>query len=101
MGNQGHCTLFPPKTLKKLKKQARGAAEGGASVQMYVNALYRGCRCLEMDLWNGSANLGNEPVISNGDPKSIISSLASDKIILFLDVVKAVKALVNRFTLVS
>mmetsp|Transcript_27553 Transcript_27553/g.33457 ORF Transcript_27553/g.33457 Transcript_27553/m.33457 type:complete len:1478 (+) Transcript_27553:475-4908(+) len=79
------------------EKEASGAAEGGASVQMYVNALYRGCRCLEIDVWDGDSNLGNEPVVCNGDPSGATLGTVSDKIILFVDVIKAVKAfLVSR-----
>jgi hypothetical protein len=33
-----------------------------SSVQMYVNALRRGCKCLEFDCWDGDVNAGGTPI---------------------------------------
>ncbi len=33
------------------------------NVIMYANALYRGCRCLEIDVWDGEGKLKGQPVI--------------------------------------
>lgn len=34
-----------------------------SSVEMYMNALYRGCRCLELDIWDGEYNdMSGEPI---------------------------------------
>jgi uncharacterized protein (DUF2267 family) len=40
-----------------------------SSVDMYTNALYRGCRCLELDIWDGereAANATPVPVVWHG-----------------------------------
>ncbi|KUJ15370.1 putative 1-phosphatidylinositol-4,5-bisphosphate phosphodiesterase 1 [Mollisia scopiformis] len=36
---------------------------GQSSVEAYISALNRGCRCVEVDCWNGS---GGEPVVMHG-----------------------------------
>ena len=33
-----------------------------SSVEMYLNALYRGCRCLELDIWDGDVDGNSVPV---------------------------------------
>lgn len=40
-----------------------------SSVDMYTNALYRGCRCLELDIWDGEREAANStpvPVVFHG-----------------------------------
>lgn len=40
-----------------------------SSVDMYTNALYRGCRCLELDIWDGERETANSkpvPVVWHG-----------------------------------
>jgi len=40
-----------------------------SSVDMYTNALYRGCRCLELDIWDGDKGTANSkpvPVVWHG-----------------------------------
>lgn len=33
-----------------------------SSIDMYSNALYRGCKCLELDVWDGGYSTDGEPV---------------------------------------
>jgi len=37
-----------------------------SSVEMYMNALYRGCRCLELDTWDGDREPSPTPIIYHG-----------------------------------
>mmetsp|Transcript_30638 Transcript_30638/g.70142 ORF Transcript_30638/g.70142 Transcript_30638/m.70142 type:complete len:845 (-) Transcript_30638:341-2875(-) len=53
-----------------------------ASVNMYIDALDRGCRCLEIDCWDNVAP-ETEPVVTHG------YTLTST--VLFMDVVQAIK----------
>ena len=47
-----------------------------SSVEMYSSALYRGCRCLELDIWDGDmSEAGPVPVIWHGYVRYTIPSI--------------------------
>jgi phosphatidylinositol phospholipase C delta len=60
-----------------------------SSVEMYSNALYRGCRCLELDIWDG--DIGDD-----GLPRAVVwhGHTMTSKI-LFKDIIKALKLFLN------
>lgn len=39
---------------------------GESSVAGYVRALQRGCRCIEIDIWNNEADENSEPIVNHG-----------------------------------
>lgn len=39
---------------------------GDSSVEGYVKALRRGCRCLEIDIWDNESDANEEPIVNHG-----------------------------------
>ncbi|PSK78277.1 hypothetical protein CJJ07_001816 [Candidozyma auris] len=39
---------------------------GESSVEGYIKALQRGCRCLEIDIWNSGNDADHEPLVNHG-----------------------------------
>lgn len=39
---------------------------GDASVEAYIRALQKGCRCVEIDVWNNENDATEEPIITHG-----------------------------------
>jgi len=61
-----------------------------SSVEMYLNALYRGCRCLELDIWDsGEYDEGAQPIPVVWHGHTMTSK------ILFIDIIKALKIFLN------
>lgn len=60
-----------------------------SSVEMYSNALYRGCRCLELDIWDGPKSGGGTPV-----PVVWHGHTMTTKI-LFVDILKTIKVFLS------
>jgi len=60
-----------------------------SSVQMYINALYRGCRCLELDCFDGHRDEQNNhiPLVYHG--------LTMTGKITFFDIIDAIKFFLN------
>jgi hypothetical protein len=60
-----------------------------SSVEMYSNALYRGARCLELDIWDGGKT-------SDGTPIAVVwhGHTLTTKI-LFEDIIKTIKVFLN------
>jgi len=60
-----------------------------SSIDMYSIALYRGCKCLELDMWDGGYS-------SDGDPVPVVlhGHTMTSKI-LYTDIIKAIKLYVN------
>lgn len=45
-----------------LGKQVHGIS----SIEGYIHALQRGCRCIEIDVWNNTVNSAGNPVVTHG-----------------------------------
>ena len=60
-----------------------------SSVEMYSNALYRGARCLELDIWDGGKS-------SNGKPIPVVwhGGTLTTKV-KFTDIIKTIKVFLN------
>eukprot|EP00531_Pseudo-nitzschia_arenysensis_P000376 CAMPEP_0116120770 /NCGR_PEP_ID=MMETSP0329-20121206/3349_1 /TAXON_ID=697910 /ORGANISM="Pseudo-nitzschia arenysensis, Strain B593" /LENGTH=1047 /DNA_ID=CAMNT_0003614555 /DNA_START=263 /DNA_END=3405 /DNA_ORIENTATION=+ len=59
-----------------------------SSIDMYSSALYRGCKCLELDVWDGGYSEGEPvPIVYHGH------TMTSK--ILYKDIIKAIKLYVN------
>ncbi|KAL7443966.1 hypothetical protein ACHAXH_009876 [Discostella pseudostelligera] len=59
---------------------------GLSSVEMYSKALYRGCRCIELDIWDG----GRDELTGNPIPVVYHGHTMTSKI-LFEDIIKAIQ----------
>jgi phosphatidylinositol phospholipase C delta len=60
-----------------------------SSIDMYSNALYRGCKCLELDVWDGGYDGDSVPVPVVWHGHTMTSK------ILFKDIIKAIKLYLN------
>lgn len=58
-------------------------------VEMYSNALYRGCRCLELDIWDGAKSIEGEPI-----PVVWHGHTMTTKI-FFVDIIRTIKIFLN------
>lgn len=60
-----------------------------SSVEMYSNALYRGARCLELDIWDGGKSVAGTPI-----PVVWHGHTMTTKI-LFVEIIKTIKVFLN------
>lgn len=60
-----------------------------SSVEMYMNALHRGCRCLELDCFDGYRDSDNTPV------PMVYHGLTITSKIMFFDIIDAIKLFLN------
>lgn len=60
-----------------------------SSVEMYSNALYRGARCLELDIWDGGKSAAGTPI-----PVVWHGHTMTTKI-LFVEIIKTIKVFLN------
>jgi hypothetical protein len=60
-----------------------------SSVEMYMNALYRGCRCLELDIWDGDYEGNNKPIPVVWHGHTMTSK------ILFFDILQCFRVFLN------
>mmetsp|Transcript_10055 Transcript_10055/g.22037 ORF Transcript_10055/g.22037 Transcript_10055/m.22037 type:complete len:1175 (+) Transcript_10055:169-3693(+) len=58
-------------------------------VEMYSNALYRGCRCLELDIWDGGKSNDGKPIPVVWHGHTMTSK------ILFKDIIRTIKVFLN------
>ena len=56
---------------------------GKSNVEMYRQTLLAGCRCIELDCWDGDAKVNFEPILTHGH------AMCTD--IMFKDVVYAIR----------
>jgi len=60
-----------------------------SSIEMYSHALYRGCRCLELDIWDGNKT-------SYGTPIPVVWHVHTMTTkIFFVDIIKTIKVFLN------
>jgi len=59
-----------------------------SSVEMYMNALYRGCRCLELDIWDGDHD-GSRPIPVVWHGHTMTSKIK------FRDIIQCLKVFLN------
>lgn len=86
--NASHNT-FLKGALPKMKQQIN-ERNSVLDVSMYIDALNRGCRCLEADVWDGVSTQKGSPVVRFDEPVNGGSGNSSKQGILFADVIKAV-----------
>lgn len=60
-----------------------------SSVEMYSNALYRGCRCLELDIWDGAKTPSGVPVPVVWHGHTMTTKIR------FIDIIKTIKVFLN------
>ena len=85
--NASHDTYLGRLSNCFLPKPSMDATHTLVDIQMYVDALNRGVRCLEVDCWDG---LYGEPVVARKKP--VTNSLASQAAIPFLDILRILRS---------
>ena len=70
--------------------------QSSSSVEMYAKALRRGCKCLELDCWDGEGRPSNGTTTSNLHPVVYHGHTLTSKI-LFADILQVVKNYLSDF----
>jgi hypothetical protein len=60
-----------------------------SSVEMYMNALYRGCRCLELDIWDGEVDPTHGPIPVVWHGHTMTSKIK------FVDIIQCLRVFLN------
>lgn len=84
--NSSHNTYL--KNTAPRRKQHIGENTAPFDISMYTNALNRGTRCLEVDVWEGAGNQTGKAVVRFDEEKSVGKGNANKEGILFSDIVK-------------
>ena len=86
--NSSHDT-FLKRSAPKFNQVIQGR-NMNPDVGMITNALSRGCRCLEVDIWDGSGEQRWEPVIRFDEAKTVGGGNPLKEGIVFEDAIKAI-----------
>lgn len=85
--NASHDTYIKGATRMNLKMPI---SDCSVDVSMYTNALYRGCRCLEIDVWDGFHEQKSQPVVRYNELNSIGKGNSRKSGILFSAVINVI-----------
>lgn len=91
--NSSHDTYLACASSPMTSQIKTGTAK--VDVSMYSYALNRGCRSLEVDVWDGSGHQMNEPVVRSGATKNANSGANG---ILFSDVITVIHSFLKSNT---
>ena len=65
-----------------------------ANVKMYAIALYRGCRALDVDVWDGQFALKGQPIVKLGATKNVGANRPDSDPIVFSDILWLIRSFI-------